>query len=507
MKSSLVASQLPPWAQELCRNVQQNQASLTRVAIVGMQNQVALALAKALATNSTVKEIDLDLSFVHSDGVAALGDMLAMNTCIETVRIETCFNDNIHYPCAESRQYEQACSRAAIARGIAVNTSITKLILDGHGLDDDFWTCLAENQTLQHVEITRAPLFPAFSQYYLTNARHFLKRLSISNSIVYTGQDESDFVNSGLLGHALDAASNQTLIQLSSVRVQHGTSGLLPQTRIARFINIGRFRNNVLFVERGFTTECAVALALKLKTNTCLKRIYLPDNPLGSRGVEALAEMLHENTTLQMLDIRHVFIEDAPQASRALSKALANNTTLVELRVGNNFGVGFASDIANALRVNTSLQKLDLTLTSIGDKGALKLAEALETNQTLKVLKLHQCEIGSMGATAIANALCQNSSLKELHLTDNTICEVGSHALLNALKENYSLELLTMNSIKSNVQTELDYWLGLTPCGRAMLRHNIIPELIPRALHRISKNGGASALFAVLSERPDLLKR
>lgn len=507
MASSLVPSELPSWAQELCENLRNHQATLTRVEVVGMENQIALALAKALSNNTTVKEIDLDLSFVHSDGVAALGDMLGMNTCIETVRIETCFNDNIHYPFADSRQHEQTCSRAAVARGIAGSSSITRLILDGHGLDDDFWSCLAENRTLRHVEISRAQLPPSFSQNYLTSARHSLKRLSISNCIVYSG-DESNFVTSGLLGHALDSAFNKALVQLSSVRVQSHYSGLLPHPRIARFINIGRFRNDVLFVERGFTADCAVALAQKLKTNTRLKRLYLPDNPLGSRGVEALADMLQDNTTLQMLDIRHVFIEDGERASRALCKALMKNKALVELRIAKNFGVGFANDIAHALQVNTSLKKMDLSSTSVGDEGALKLAEALETNQTLKVLKLHRCKIGSMGATAIAKAMCQNSSLKEIHLTDNPICEVGSHALLNTLKENYSLQLLTMNPpLKPAFQTELDYWLVLTPCGRAMLRSNVIPQLIPRVLHRISKDGGASSLFTVLSERPDLLKR
>lgn len=511
--SSPPRSDLPTWAQELCQNIESNDASLTKVAVVGMDNHTALALAQALSNNTIVTDVDLDLSFVHAHGIAALGDMLALNTFIHTVRIETCFNDNIHHPCAESREYQHSCSRAAIARGLVRNTNVTKLVLEGYGLDDGFWQCLSQNQHLQEVYISRAQLPPSFAQHYLTQAQHSLQKLVISNSIVYMG-DDTDFVNSGLLEYALDA-STQRKVQLSSVRVQHGEPQYSdsPRRLLPRFINIGRFRYDVLFIERGFTSDCAVALATKLKcsnTTTRLNRLYLPENPLGSVGVVALSDMLQHNSTLQMLDIRNIFIDDSQRATRALGKALCNNKSLMELRVGKNCGVNFSRDIAAALQVNTSLKKLDLSFSNVGNDGATELAKALETNETLRVLKLNQCRIGAVGAAAMARALLQNDSLKELHLSDNTpLCETSSQVLLNAVKENYTLEKLTLDTAatRPSFQRELDYWLRLTPCGRAMLRQNVIPSLIPRVLHRVSKDGGVNALFAVLSERPDLVMR
>lgn len=501
---------LPTWAQDLCQNIENNDSPLTKVTVVGMENDVAIALAHVLGNNSTVREIDLDLSFVHEDGIAALGNMLAMNTYIRIARIETCFNDNLHYPSSEARKYEQKCSRAAIARGLVDNQKVNKLILDGHGFDDEFWQCLSQNRHLQELHISRVHLPPFFSQCYLTNAQHSLKKLAISNSIVYTG-DDTDFVNSGLLCHALNASSSQQ-IHLSSVRVallEHGEtqySDLRRDVMVPRFINIGRFRNDVLFVERGFTSDCAVALAAKLETNQSLKRLYLPENPVGSLGVVALSNMLQHNTTLQMLDIRNVFIDDTEKATSALGQALCKNSSLVELRVGLNRGINFANDIAQALQVNTTLKKLDLSSTSVGDEGACKLAEALETNHSLRALKLNQSRIGAVGATAVAQALLQTASLKELELTGNNVCESGSQALLNAVKENYRLEKLSLDTTPS-IQQEIDYWMRLTPCGRALLKQHVIPQLVPRVLHRISKGGGEDSLFTVLSARPDLLKR
>ena len=508
--TTIMASSLPMWAQSLCQDIECNDPSVTKVTTEGMETHVAIALAQALAGTSTVTELDLDLSFVHANGVGALAEVLATNTSMKTVRIETCFNDSIilhAYP--ESYREEQGYSRASIARGLAKNATVTKLVLDGAGLDDDFWFVLSEWERnggkLEELYISSATLAPAF-QHFLS-ATVSLKRLHISNSIVYTGEDNTNFVDSGILCYALQAADEKKTVRLSSVGVQHGVKQYESQRHVIlpRFVNIARFRNDVLYIERGFTSDCAVALAAKLMTNTTLKRLYLAENPLGGRGVAALATMLETNTTIQMLDIRSVFIDNEKMAAGALGKALTVNKTLVELRLSNNGGVEFSYPLANALRVNSSLKTLNLSSTNVNDSGATALASTLESNCTLRVLNLNGCHVGRLGAIALAQMLLQNGELKELYLSGNPICETGVQALLNALKKNYRLQSLTFDAYSEANQKELDYWTALTPRGRAMLTRNITPALIPRVLYRVSKDGGANSLFTMLCERPDLV--
>jgi len=499
-------SLLPTWTQELCHAIESNDASLTKVTVANMENDVAIALADALAYNSTVTEIDLDLSFVHSDGMAALEDMLATNTSIQSVRFETCFNDNIHYPVPEARD-EQGYTRAGIARGLVHNTSVTKLVVDGYGLDNEFWFSLSNREmnggVLEDLQISRAQLPRAFPQYLMESSA--IKRLHISESIIFTG-DVANFVDSGLLCYALQS-NKQRIVRISSVRVQHGVKEYEMPRVVSRFINIARFRKDVLYIERGFTSDCAVALAAKLKTNTTMKRLYLPDNPLGGVGVAALANMLETNTTLQMLDIGSVFIDDEKLATYALGKALMNNSTLVELRLANNCAVNFSHALAKALQVNTTLKTLDLASTDAYNYGAMALSAALEVNRTLRVLNLNDAHIGETGAVALAQMLLQNNTLKDLSLNDNRIEEAGTKTLLVALKDNYSLKSLTLDAPSDSLQEELDYWIRLSPTGRAMLTRNVVPSLIPMVLHRVAKDGKANSLFAMLSERPDLVLR
>lgn len=506
----MASSHLPLWAQELCQDIESNDPTITKVTTVGMENDVALALANALTKNSTVTDVDLDLSFVHEDGIAAMEEMLANNTFLESVRIETCLNDCIHFPYPESRD-EQRYSRAGIARGLVHNTSVKKLILDGAGLDDDFWTTLinAPEGTLEVLHISRAELPPSFVDYLTTaNASSSIKRLYISDSILYTGDDNTNFVDNGILCYALQAASKKRIVRLSSVRVQHGVKQYEhTSTSVPRFINIARFRNDVLYIERGFTADCAVALAAKLQTNTALKRLYLAENPIGGRGVAALGKMLESNTTLQMLDIRSVFIDDQDEAATALGKALEHNTSLTELRLSSNRDINFSHPLAAALRVNGTLRILTLNSTNVTDEGSIALANALETNRSLRVLILDRCHIQLAGGMALATMLRSNTSLQKLSLTGNVLCESSTQALLHALRNNYRLKSLTLDAPSENLQNDLDYLNRLTPCGRAMLTQNVTPSLISRVLNRVSKDGGTSSLFTMLSERPDLVLR
>ena len=68
--------------------------------------------------------------------------------------------------------------------------------------------------------------------------------------------------------------------------------------------------------------------------------------------------------------------------------------------------------IAEALKVNTSLKEVWLSLNNIGDEGAKAIAEALKVNTSLKVVSLPNNKIGDEGAKAIAEARKENPSIK-----------------------------------------------------------------------------------------------
>ena len=108
------------------------------------------------------------------------------------------------------------------------------------------------------------------------------------------------------------------------------------------------------------------------------------------------------------------------------------------------FDMGVLDDVcvvglSEAISVNTSLTKLNLTVNKISHATAL--AEALKVNATLELLSL----LGSVhddGAAAFAEALIKNSTLRELHLCDPNIGVPGVAALAEALKTNTTLAQL-----------------------------------------------------------------
>ena len=67
------------------------------------------------------------------------------------------------------------------------------------------------------------------------------------------------------------------------------------------------------------------------------------------------------------------------------------------------------------LRRTHSLTELLLYSCSIGEDGACQLAEALRVNSTLRVLWLVGNPLGERGAKALVESLAHNTSVKDLY--------------------------------------------------------------------------------------------
>ncbi|KAL3187575.1 hypothetical protein MRX96_025072 [Rhipicephalus microplus] len=96
--------------------------------------------------------------------------------------------------------------------------------------------------------------------------------------------------------------------------------------------------------------------------------------------------------------------------------------------------------IAAALAENTTLVSLRIASNSIGPMGARALAETLKTNSSLSVLDLRDA-IGTSGAVAFATTLKMNCKLEELHVCGNVISEEGIVAIAEAVMDNKSLKI------------------------------------------------------------------
>jgi hypothetical protein len=125
---------------------------------------------------------------------------------------------------------------------------------------------------------------------------------------------------------------------------------------------------------------------------------------------------------------------------------LQQNSSLRELQIWIDIGDSGAAAIAEALKLNTILQRLDIKNNQVGDSGAAAIAEALKLNATLQHFSLYSNRIGDSGATAIAEALKLNTSLQQLYLYSNRIGDSGATAIVEALKLNSSMRVLFLGN-------------------------------------------------------------
>ena len=113
-----------------------------------------------------------------------------------------------------------------------------------------------------------------------------------------------------------------------------------------------------------------------------------------------------------------------------------------------------AESLARALSVNSSLEELDISDTSIGDEGVAHIASALQTNTTMQVLDVKNCGISDKGAESLARTLAASSSLESLDISSNSIGDDGIVRIATALQANNALNSLRINNDGTDTATD-----------------------------------------------------
>lgn len=135
-----------------------------------------------------------------------------------------------------------------------------------------------------------------------------------------------------------------------------------------------------------------------------------------------------------MVRLRFGAQEDMPFLLDALK---ANNAYLTSLNLQgtrNRLTATKATELFQALALNTTLTELSLFDNNISDTGATELSKALVVNNALAKLDLAQNQIGDTGAAELSKALMVNTVLTKLHLYNKNIGDVGTLALGNTLR-------------------------------------------------------------------------
>ena len=215
--------------------------------------------------------------------------------------------------------------------------------------------------------------------------------------------------------------------------------------------NVKRIRSGVTY----FGWEAAQIIAGALTCNTYVTYLRLGNN-IGDGGAEALARMLEHNTTLKVLDLSGNSSITA-RGVTFLANALKKNTTLTTLILSmTNVKQKACVALSSMLAVNETLTTLDVSCNNIGDRGVKALLEFIrKSNHSLTTLSIANNIITSAGANVLAETVRDNTTLTSIDISYNNFEVLRNITLMDALKSNYSLTTFETNIVSSEISNIL----------------------------------------------------
>ena len=142
----------------------------------------------------------------------------------------------------------------------------------------------------------------------------------------------------------------------------------------------------------------------------------------------------------------------------AVADYLTENTSVKRLEVAYDIDEFGLRIIAQALRINTSLEFLILSLEDIGKAGMQALAGMLEANTTLKALSLTATSLSNDGMIALSKIVKANTPCKieVLDFRNNRdVKGAGWMALADALASNRTVKMLRIDcTVRSSSQMD-----------------------------------------------------
>eukprot|EP00038_Savillea_parva_P003084 m.120817 g.120817 ORF g.120817 m.120817 type:complete len:621 (+) comp11067_c0_seq1:170-2032(+) len=190
------------------------------------------------------------------------------------------------------------------------------------------------------------------------------------------------------------------------------------------------------------TRGAAVALALKCPHLTSVT--FKGCGGAIDSFVDGLVDALRINSSIRRVELGHnAFGEDR---GKAIAAALLVNRGVESMGIQfNSIGPAAGIDIANSLCRNNHITFLNLCDNNLDETVARAFGAMLKTNKTLIFLDLCENPLGSEGAAALAEGLADNKTLKGINLECTGLGPEGGEFLAGALKVNQSLTCINLH--------------------------------------------------------------
>lgn len=440
-----------------------------KLANTGLHSEVAEQVAELVAANETLVSITMHTDAIFVQQVRGCRVDCGVETMVFAIPLAHHFDEWILAKCFALNRltHELNALRLPVTPAVTTGSSskLVSLNLSGRRLAM-YEVVFLGKKVFHHLHIGRLALNSCGIESYGGTALADAVRNHATLGTLELEHNAIGIAGGAAMVECVQFNASLTYLNLSWNQIGNdGAMGLrhaLPMNKTLKRLDL---RGNVL------SAPAILAISDGLRGNACLIELYLRWNTICPRGAEALAKALAVNKTLELLDIEHHTMGET--GARAFADMLATNATLRELNMkgddaisdGDAKGIGAeqAQRIALALtqsnRSLTSLNiaqnqigrdgvawfsdllkrsktlvHLDLSLSGMDGKTAIRFFECLGMNQTLVTLNLGHNRISNEGMMACLRALDVNRTLQDLDVTDNLITEEPCALLLQKLQ-------------------------------------------------------------------------
>lgn len=309
---------------------------------------------------------------------------------------------------------------AEFRRALCLQTSLETLVLDG--TDERFDLCgvietLHSMPSVKHIDIKAKSVT---NRYHRESMESLLQVRSATTSTLSIKR----FLMAELLSPFFSLlAGNAILVDLTleQVGISNEACSLLAQS-----LTQNSTLQRLSIAYNGLRDTSAASLLTSLKHNNGLTELNIAGNMLSEESSQALADLLTDSSSLSTLTnlnlAQNIFI--GTEGASIIASALAIDTKITHLNLSEmKLSSVVSALLADSLASNSTLLRLNLTKnSSLGDDGAIHMANLLRVNKTLQHLNLSGTRIGQKGADALARVLMdENDTLVSLNLGGNSM--------------------------------------------------------------------------------------
>ena len=340
------------------------------------------------------------------------------------------------------------CCGEVIGEVLRNNSSFSSLCLGKNLLKDAGATrlvkSLQKSLSLVHLDISSNELTPEGSEQILELLENHLSITSIDMSS-HQGLHRNRLAAAGSAAVGRLLQNNSILYMLNIAGTGIGAAGLDSIT--------SGLKNNtslgVLNLSNNLLGGKALERLADTLADTNLHELNISWNKIGNEGCEHLGLLISGGCggycTLTKLDISGNEITEAGISK--LFAALRVNSTLQQLNLKrNNFSAGLSENFLQFLQENNTVEWLNIAHCAINCEGLAGFVAGLGKNTGVRNLMLYHNAIRDTGAELIARGLAKNVVLRQLDLSSNKISTSGGLALARAIQTNESLQVLLLGN-------------------------------------------------------------